>query len=531
MATNPQYEAVLFDLDGVLTSTAALHARAWKTVFDELLIEPFDIERDYLAHVDGKPRYDGVRDFMRSRGVELSEEQVRAIGDRKQALVDKALAGESVEAFPGSVRWVDHLLDEGVRTAVVSSSTNAEDVLRSARIHGLFETTVDGRVVAELGLNGKPAPDGFLEAGPPARGGARPRRGGRGRPRRRGGGPGRHVRARGRRGAQRCAGGPSRGRRRPGGRGPRGDAGMNLRERFAASETGWQLVEERFQPRFLHAHESVFAVANGYLGLRGNPEEGTPAREAGVALNGFYESWPIVYPEDAYGLARTGQTIVGAPDGTLIRLFVDDEPFELSTARLLAFERTLDMETGVLSRLLEFETARGHRMQIRSRRLASLEHRHLAAMDYEVVALDGSAEIAISSELLIHPEEEDSDDPRRGKRFAESTLAPVAARATDKRALLHHATRNSGLELASGMEHAIESTGAVAVEAHADSDHAEVVVLADLDAGESVRLPSTWRITGRAPMRTATWRRGWTARSTARPATATSGSRPTSAGT
>ncbi len=263
---------------------------------------------------------------------------------------------------------------------------------------------------------------------------------------------------------------------------------MNLRERFAASESGWEIVEERFQPRFLHAHESVFAVANGYLGLRGNPEEGTPAREAGVALNGFYESWPIVYPEDAYGLARTGQTIVGAPDGTLIRLFVDDEPFDLSTARLLAFERTLDMRTGVLSRFVEFETARGHRMQLRSRRLASLEHRHLAAMDYELVSLDGAAEIAISSELVIHAEEHDSDDPRRGKGFAESALVPVTARAADKRAVLHHATRNSGLELASGMEHSIESTGAVAVEAHSDADYAEVVVLADLEAGDSLRL-------------------------------------------
>ena len=164
MATNPRFEAVLFDLDGVLTSTAALHARCWKTVFDELLIEPFDIERDYLAHVDGKPRYDGVRDFMRSRGVELTEEQVRSVGDRKQALVERALAGQGVEAFPGSVRWVEHLLEEGVRTAVVSSSTNAGDVLRAAGIEGLFETTVDGRDVAELGLSGKPAPDGFLEA-------------------------------------------------------------------------------------------------------------------------------------------------------------------------------------------------------------------------------------------------------------------------------------------------------------------------------------------------------------------------------
>jgi alpha,alpha-trehalose phosphorylase len=166
MARHPlHYEAVLFDLDGVLTSTAALHARCWKAVFDELpLLEPFDVERDYLAHVDGKPRYDGVRDFLASRGIRLSEEQVRDIGDRKQALVEKALAGESVEAFPGSVRWVEHLRDEGVRTAVVSSSTNATDVLRSAGLASLFETTVDGRDIVELDLNGKPAPDGFLEA-------------------------------------------------------------------------------------------------------------------------------------------------------------------------------------------------------------------------------------------------------------------------------------------------------------------------------------------------------------------------------
>ena len=158
-------EAVLFDLDGVLTSTAALHARCWKAVFDELpLLEPFDVEHDYLAHVDGKPRYDGVRDFLASRGITLSEHQVRHSGDRKQALVEQALADESVEAFPGSVRWVQHLRDEGVRTAVVSSSTNATDVLRSAGISGLFETTVDGRDIVELDLNGKPAPDGFLEA-------------------------------------------------------------------------------------------------------------------------------------------------------------------------------------------------------------------------------------------------------------------------------------------------------------------------------------------------------------------------------
>jgi alpha,alpha-trehalose phosphorylase len=166
MATHPlPYDAVLFDLDGVLTSTAALHARCWKAVFDELpLLRPFDIDEDYLAHVDGKPRYDGVRDFLASRGISLAEDQVRAIGDRKQALVERALADEGVEAFPGSVRWVKHLRGQGVLTAVVSSSTNCADVLRSAGLSNLFETTVDGRDLVQLELNGKPAPDGFLEA-------------------------------------------------------------------------------------------------------------------------------------------------------------------------------------------------------------------------------------------------------------------------------------------------------------------------------------------------------------------------------
>jgi len=165
------YDAFLFDLDGVLTSTASLHAACWKAVFDEVLDDwtrrtgqpqaPFD-EADYLAHVDGKPRYDGVRDFLASRGIDGFD--IDAVADRKQALVEEALTRDGVEAFPGSVEWVLHLRRSGVRTAVVSSSANATDVLRAAGIAGLFDLTVDGRDVATLGLRGKPAPDGFLEA-------------------------------------------------------------------------------------------------------------------------------------------------------------------------------------------------------------------------------------------------------------------------------------------------------------------------------------------------------------------------------
>jgi alpha,alpha-trehalose phosphorylase len=168
------YDAVLFDLDGVLTPTSTLHAACWKQTFDDVLAmwalrtgtaqEPFDVEHDYLSHVDGKPREDGVRDFMRSRGLDLPERFVRRIGMRKQALVDDALRDGGIDAFPGSVRWVQRLRAGGVMTAVVSSSTNSRAVLRAAGIDGLFDVTVDGRDVASLGLRGKPAPDGFLEA-------------------------------------------------------------------------------------------------------------------------------------------------------------------------------------------------------------------------------------------------------------------------------------------------------------------------------------------------------------------------------
>jgi alpha,alpha-trehalose phosphorylase len=161
--THYPYDAVLFDLDGVLTSTTALHAAAWRQTFDELLDEPFDPEHDYLAYVDGKRRDDGVRDFMRSRGFAPGPEVVREIGDRKQALFEQALA-DGVDAYPGSVRWVEHLRDSGVHTAVVSSSANADAVLRAAGISGLFELIVSGRDVAQLGLRGKPAPDAFLAA-------------------------------------------------------------------------------------------------------------------------------------------------------------------------------------------------------------------------------------------------------------------------------------------------------------------------------------------------------------------------------
>jgi alpha,alpha-trehalose phosphorylase len=249
--------------------------------------------------------------------------------------------------------------------------------------------------------------------------------------------------------------------------------------------SGWRIVERGFARERLAANESVFAVGNGYVGVRGAPEEGAPVHQPGVVLNGFHETWPISYPEDAYGLARTGQTIVNATDGSVIRLFVDGEPLDLESARVVSFERVLDMRAGVLARTVEFETSRGRRVQVRSRRLASLADRRLVAIDYEVVALDGDARVTVSSELVTHaPDQGGGDDPRRHKGFAEKVLAPLESSADGDRALLRLATRESGLELAVGMAHRVDADAV----ATAEGDGAGVVVEARLAAGESLRL-------------------------------------------
>ncbi|MFE7974410.1 HAD family hydrolase [Streptomyces shenzhenensis] len=172
--------ACLFDMDGVLTKTAEVHDKAWKETFDEFLrrregpgFRPFDAVADYDEYVDGRPRADGVRAFLASRGIELPEgdddsppelDTVHGLGNRKNALLLEKIRTEGVEAYPGSVRYVEAVRAAGLSTAVVSSSANAHDVLTSAGIQALFDVRIDGVVAAERQLPGKPHPDTFLEA-------------------------------------------------------------------------------------------------------------------------------------------------------------------------------------------------------------------------------------------------------------------------------------------------------------------------------------------------------------------------------
>jgi len=171
--------ACLFDLDGVLTETSVVHAAAWKQMFDEFLATqpggqaPFDIAHDYGRFVDGKPRYDGVRDFLASRGIQLPEGTsddpptavtVRGLGNRKNVLVLEKIQQEGVDPYPGSLRYLQAARDAGLRRAVVSSSANCEDVLRVSGLEQFVEVRVDGIVAEERHLPGKPAPDTFLLA-------------------------------------------------------------------------------------------------------------------------------------------------------------------------------------------------------------------------------------------------------------------------------------------------------------------------------------------------------------------------------
>jgi alpha,alpha-trehalase len=191
--TKTDFDAVLFDLDGVVTDTAVLHAAAWKQLFDEYLqrrpaeghprVRPFAVETDFRQYVDGKPRYEGVRSFLQSRGIALpygeptdppGRETVCGLGNRKDELFHRLLRQQGVRVFPSTVAFIRRLKDAGIKTAVVSSSKNCAAVLHAAGLAGLFDARVDGLESARLYLKGKPAPDTFLGAA--ARLGADPRR-------------------------------------------------------------------------------------------------------------------------------------------------------------------------------------------------------------------------------------------------------------------------------------------------------------------------------------------------------------------
>ena len=257
---------------------------------------------------------------------------------------------------------------------------------------------------------------------------------------------------------------------------------------FPADE--WNAVEKGFHPEFMAQLETIMALGNGYLGMRGCPEEGGPYAENSTLINGFYETRPIVYPEEAYGFAKTGQTIFSVTDSKIIKLFVDDEPFWLPTANLLRCERRLNMKAGTLDRDILWEMPTGKQVLITSRRLVSFAHKHVAAISYEVTILNAPAAVLISSEMVAERPgaHTDGNDPRQTKGFAGRLLHPRACYAKDRRIVLCHATEKSQLALACAVDHTLETECSHGYKTAHTADFGQVAFTVEAEPGRPIHL-------------------------------------------
>ena len=251
----------------------------------------------------------------------------------------------------------------------------------------------------------------------------------------------------------------------------------------------WNVIERGYHPEFMAQMETIFAVANGYLGMRGCPEEGGPNAENSTLINGFYETWPIVYGEDAFGFAKTGQTIANVTNSKVIRLFVDDEPFWLPDANPLTFERRLNMKSGTLDRDVVWETPAGKQVSITSRRLVSFSQKRVAAISY-AVTLNADAFIVISSEMMAHElsVSPSLNDPRLAKVFADRVIHPRKSYSKDRRIVLCHGTEHSRLTLACATDHLLETACPHEVTVNHNDDFGQVAIRIEARAGHPIHL-------------------------------------------
>lgn len=405
------YDAVLFDLDGVLTRTASVHAAAWKKLFDAFLKEhaaaigesfvPFDLDADYRRYVDGKPRYDGVRAFLESRGMALpygtpedgpDARTVCALGNLKDRYFMEHLEQHGVEVDPAAIDLVRTLRAQEIRTAVVSSSNNCAEVLEAAGIAPLFDARVDGLDLTRLSLQGKPAPDAFLEA------------------------------------AQRLRVEPSRavvvedaiagveaghagrfclvlGVDRSGQSQALRQAGadavvISLEQVPVTTErpSAWVLEYEDFDPAREGIRESLCALGNGYFETRGAAPW---ARAADI-------HYPGTYLAGGYNRLRTdiaGRTVenedlVNFPNWLALEFRIaDGDWFDERKAKLLSYRQELDLRRGLLLRTLRFEDGQGRRSTLTERRLVSMIDMHLGAIELTLTSENWSGNVTVRSAI------------------------------------------------------------------------------------------------------------------------------------
>ena len=405
------FDAVLFDLDGVLTRTASVHAAAWKKLFDGFLepraiqagepFVPFDIDVDYPHYVDGKPRYDGLATFLESRGIELpmgtpedgpEVPSVRALGNLKDRYFQQEMAQHGVEPYAAAISLVRALRGQEIKTAVVSSSNNCAAVLEAVGIAELFDTRVDGMDVTRLELNGKPAPDAFLEAA-----------------RRLGVDPVRAVVVEdaiagveaGRVGRFGCVIGVGRREHAQALR----DAGADVvvtdmaQVRVAAEPlSAWSLVFEGFDPAQEGIREALCTLGNGYVASRGAAFESKAddIHYPGTYFAGGYNRLRT----DIAGHTVENEDLVNCPNWLALGIRIGGEDwFDTRSVKLLSCRQELDLRRGMLLRSISFEDSQGHRATLRERRLVSMDNMHLSAQELSLTADNWSAGVTLRSAI------------------------------------------------------------------------------------------------------------------------------------
>ncbi|MFG3709593.1 glycoside hydrolase family 65 protein [Micromonospora sp. NPDC047730] len=260
-----------------------------------------------------------------------------------------------------------------------------------------------------------------------------------------------------------------------------------IRERAYPVEP-WHVREIRLDMDVLAQSESVFALSNGHVGLRGNLDEGEPHGLPGTYLNSFYELRPLPYAEAGFGFPESGQTIVNVTNGKLIRLLVDDEPLDVRYGELLSHERVLDLRAGTLHRELHWRSPAGREVKVRSTRLVSFTQRSVAAINYEVEAVDGPLRLIIQSELVANETlPAQSRDPRVAA-VLESPLQAEEELTTDDGGLLIHRTKLSGLRVAAAMEHEVYAPARKTIESEGYEDWVRTTIGCVLKPGETLRV-------------------------------------------
>ncbi len=405
------YDAVLFDLDGVLTRTARVHAVAWKKLFDQFLeqrsaetcepLVPFDIDADYRRYVDGKPRLDGVASFLASRGVQIpfgtpedgpDANSMHALGSLKDQYFLQHLEEHRVERYETSIGLVRALRAQEIKTAVVSSSNNCAAVLDAAGIAALFDARVDGLDLSLLALKGKPAPDTLLDAA-----------------RRLQVEPARTVVVEdaiagveaGRAGGFGCVIGVDRGGQSLALRGAGADVVVtDLAQIQMATEhpSAWSLVFDRFDPAQEGIRESLCTLGNGFFATRG-AALGAAADDVhypGTYLAGGYNRLGT----EVAGLVVENEDLVNLPNWLALEFRIADGTwFDAREVTILSYRQELDLRRGMLLRTVKFEDGQGRRSTLAERRLVSMGDMHLAALEVALTAENWSASVTIQTAI------------------------------------------------------------------------------------------------------------------------------------